>query len=203
MKINVFPSVPLSKVEIKRLGGGRSRGTDLLVRIDLAPGPVVWVYGRLRNQYQSQNQSSCHPEGWEPITAEGIKSELRYDIATAKIEIPVPAVGNGGAITFVWDSFPATLFRYDDRREDHALLLREAREWTRRWRLLRALNVHWSEAQPVAQLMAEALGVQWRATTGEALVTRVTRLAYNLDKKTCDDLIALLAVPAQATPVAA
>lgn len=199
MTNDVYSSLaPLTKDEIKLLGGGPIRGEYLLVRAEQPTGPPFRVYGQLWNQHQSK-QSPCHPEGSEPIKAEGIESKLVYDIARATIEAPVPYARR---CVSVYREFPAQLYRYDSRREDHQLFRREARLWASRTGVLCAISRHWGNARLIAQLMTEALGIPWQATTGERLSARIRRFADQLDQKTCDDLTSLLAVQAIHQPSA-
>ena len=199
-----FDLVELTKDQIRQLNGGRVRGVELLIGIVLGrPFANVWVFGRLRNQFQSQRQSSRFPEGWEPILADGFVKELKYDLATGKIEIPVPELAPGGVIKFFWRRFPARVYPFDERQEAAVLRLRRAGLWKVRMGLLRAIGRHWDKAPVIGALVAEALGVPWRAQTGEPLPSRLIKLVYELDKQTCLDLAALLEVPNQALPIAA
>jgi hypothetical protein len=164
--------------------------------------PVVVVFGHLRCQWQSQ-VSPGHPEGSEPITPVGITGELRYDIATGTIEFPVPYAQASGALCLARETLPAQLFRYQPRREESVLLRREAELWAARYGMLRAICRHWSDALSIAQLMATELGIPWQAATGEPLAMRLIRLVYALDKKSCNDLTGLLAIPSQEVRIAA
>lgn len=197
-----FVFVALSKDEIRRLQGGRVFGSRLLLEVELGPFARCWVFGRLRNQYRTQ-RSPRHPEGWEPITADGFGQELKYDLATGTLELPVPVVGTGGVVGFFWRRCPARIYRYSDQDDNALLKRREARVWRARFQLLRAIKNHWSDAREVGKLMTESLGIPWRDQTGDALATRLIMYAYALDENTCRDLTGALTVASQSLRLAA
>lgn len=194
--------VAMSKDEIRRLDGGRIRGADLLIEVEMEPFVRCWVFGRLRNQYRTQ-RSSGHPEGWEPIMAEGFPKELRYDLASGTLKLPVPSVCAGGVVGFFWRQCPAKVYRYHERDEAAVLYRREARLWKARFQLLREIKNHGNDAREVGMLMAETLGVAWRHQTEEPLALRIIRYAYALDEKACRDLTGLLNVVPKVLPIAA
>jgi hypothetical protein len=193
----------LTKNEISRLSGGRFRGAHLLFQVDVSETVRVWVFGRLRNQFQSQRQSPSHPEGWEPIMADGFPRELEYDLATGTLEVPVPALSTGGVVGLFLHACPAKVFRYNARQEAGLLRRREAGVWRARFDLLRAIRNCWADANVIGAIMSEHLSVQWRENTGEPLATRLIAYVYQLEEQTCRDLTALINVPPPALAMAA
>ena len=192
----------LSNYEIRNLDGGNRRGEWLLFEVELGPVDRMWVSGRLRNQYQSQF-SPKHPDGWEPICAPGFENELRYDLASGTLELPVAILGRGGMLEIRCRCCPAKVYRCQNRSEIAKVKGLEARRWRARFQLLSAIRHNWNDAPVIGTLMAEKLDPTWRERTEGALATRLIIFAYALEEQVCKDLTSLLAVVPQALHLAA
>jgi len=135
--------------------------------------------------------------GWEPITADGFGNELRYDLATGTLELPTPAVWNDGTLCVFPQRHPANIYRHHAGNETAQLKRRDARIWTARFHLVRALRQHWNDARQIGMLMTETLGIPWQEKTSEPRAARLIAYAYEIHEQTCRDLTDLLKVAPQ------